>query len=160
MLPSLIRRPLDRVVSPFAGEPRIAGRNIAIRLMPYRSVWRARRRSPSRAIALHGNVAELRIADVAVHVRISQLFRFDHGLQRVGGVLSPLRERKSLHDVEHLQRGDALAVRRDFVDGPAVVSGRNRLDPFARIIGQIRRASSCRPCRAESATMRLAISPL
>ena len=39
-------------------------------------------------------------------------------------------QREERQDVQHLERGHALAVGRQLVDLPAVVFGRNRLDPF------------------------------
>ena len=74
--------------------------------------------------------AESRIADVARHVGIGELLGFDHDVQRGGGVVAVILEREILHDVEHGERGDALAVGRQLVDLPAAIGGGDRLDPF------------------------------
>ena len=42
-----------------------------------------------------------------------------------------------LHDVEHGERGDALAVGRKFVDFPAAVGGGDGIDPFGLEVGEI-----------------------
>ena len=43
----------------------------------------------------------------------------------------------SLHDVQHLERRHALAVRRQFIDPPAAVVDGDRLHPSGRIRRQI-----------------------
>ena len=72
---------------------------------------------------LDGNRGEARIADVVIHVGVGELLGFDHHVQRIDGVMPVLRHGKVLHDVEHGERGDALAVGRQLVDGPAAVGG-------------------------------------
>ena len=53
------------------------------------------------------------------------------------GVQPGLIERKRLHDVEHFERGQALAVGRQFVDRPAAIGGGDGIDPFAGVLGKI-----------------------
>ncbi len=79
-------------------------------------------------------------------VGIGQFFRFDHGVQRAGlrGTAEVFAERKRLHDVEHFERGDALAVGRHLVDRPAAIGGGDGIDPFGGVVGEILRASSRR----------------
>src|ERR1700735_4073083 len=51
--------------------------------------------------------------------------------------MSPLAKRIELHDVEHGKSGDALSVRRSFVDAPAVIGSGNGLYPFGLVIGKV-----------------------
>lgn len=50
---------------------------------------------------------EARIADVLVHVGVSEFLGFNHEVQRVMPILG---QGEVLHDIEHGERGDPLAV--------------------------------------------------
>ena len=86
-----------------------------------------------------GHGPEARIAEVALQVGIGQLLRLDLPVQRLGAGGRIVRQRHRLHDVEHLERGHALAVRRQFVDLPAAIVGGDRLHPFGAEFAQIGR---------------------
>ena len=86
---------------------------------------------------LHRDRREARVADVLVHVGIGELLGLDHHVQRVGGVVAVLRHGKVLHDVEHGERGDALAVGRQLVDSPAAVGGGDGLDPLGLEVAEV-----------------------
>src|SRR5579872_403782 len=58
-------------------------------------------------------------------------------MQRGSGIQPRFLERKCLHDVEHFQSGQTLAIWRQFVNGPAAIGGRNRVHPFCGIFGKI-----------------------
>ncbi len=82
-----------------------------------------------------------RIADVPRQVGIRQFLRFDHDMERIRRTESPilLPHRKCLHDVQHLQRRDALPVRRQFIDRPIAIGGGDGFHPFAGELRQVPR---------------------
>ena len=82
---------------------------------------------------------EPRIADVAQHVGVGELLRFDHHVQRVGAVEAVVRHRVRLHQVQHHQRGDALRLRADLVDVPAAIAGLDRRDPLGLELAEVGR---------------------
>ena len=83
------------------------------------------------------HLAEPRIADVAQHVGVGQLLRFDHDVQRVGTVEAVLPQRRRLHQVQHHQRGNALRVRSNLVDVPAAIRRLDRGHPLGLELGEI-----------------------
>ena len=87
--------------------------------------------------SLTGTGSEARIADVLVHVGVGELLGLDHHVQRIDGVVAVLRHGKVLHDVEHGERGDALAIGRQLVDGPAAVGGGDGLDPLGLEVAEV-----------------------
>ena len=98
---------------------------------------RARRGRILRKQLGHGNVAVVRIADIAQQVGVGEFLGFDHHVQSFGAVVAILRQRKSFHHVEHLKRRDSLSVGRQFRDGPAAIVGGDRLDPLGLEVGQV-----------------------
>ena len=72
-----------------------------------------------------------------MHVGVGQLLGFDHHVHCVDGVVAVLGERKVFHDVEHGERGDALAVGRQLVNGPAAIGGRHGLDPLGPEVAEV-----------------------
>ena len=128
---------VDRVVARRIGQAvkggrahvvrRTAGTNL--RCAPLR-MWLVEHRRDRR-------LREARVADVAQHVRVGELLRLDHHVQRAGAVEAVLAQRKLLHQVEHHQRRDPLRVRRQLVDRPAAIGRRDRLDPFGRELLEI-----------------------
>ena len=81
--------------------------------------------------------SEARIADVLIHVGVGELLGLDHDVERIDGVVAVLGHGKVLHDIEHGERGDALAVGRQFVDGPAAVGGGDGLDPLGLEVAKV-----------------------
>ena len=79
---------------------------------------------------LHRDGSEARIADVLVHVGVGKFLGLDHDMESIDGVVAILCHGKVLHDIEHRQRGDALAIGGQLIDSPAAVSGRDGLDPL------------------------------
>ena len=61
----------------------------------------------------HGHLAETLVADVPEQVGIGELLGFDHRVQRARRVEAEVAHRERLHEVEHHERGDALAVGRE-----------------------------------------------
>jgi hypothetical protein len=59
-------------------------------------------------------------------------------MERVRGVVTVRSDGRLLEQVEHHQRRDALAVRREFVHRPAAVRRRQRHDPFGVVALEIR----------------------
>ena len=55
-----------------------------------------------------------RVADIFCQIRVRQLLRLDHGVQRFRRAEAPilLSQRKRLHNVQHFQRRHPLHVRR------------------------------------------------
>ena len=86
---------------------------------------------------LDGNGTEARIADVLIHVGVGQFLGLDHDVQRSDGVVAVVGHGKVFHDVEHGERGDALAVGRQLVDGPAAVGGGDGLHPLGLEVGEV-----------------------
>ena len=86
---------------------------------------------------LHRNAGEARIADVPEQVGVGELLRLDHRVQRARRVKAPLADGELLEDVEHLQRGDALAVGRQLADLPAAVGGLDGLHPLGLELRQV-----------------------
>ncbi len=85
----------------------------------------------------HRDLRELRIRDVAEHVRVGELLRLDHHVHRLRARQAVLAERVLLHDVEHHQRRDALGVRRQLVHRPPAIRRRNRIDPLGLIVLEV-----------------------
>src|SRR6266404_945996 len=106
-----------------------------IRIDPLRPLRRPLFRNQRR----HRQFLPSRITDVFHQIRVRQLLRLDHRVQRIRRAKAPilLSQRKRLHDVQHLQRRHPLHVRRQFVDNPVAIRRGNRLDKFARIVRQI-----------------------
>ena len=98
----------------------------------------------------HGHLGEARVGHVAAQVGVGQFLRLDLVVQRVGRLRPQLRQRKRLHDVEHLERRDALAVGRQFVDLPAAVLGRDRRHPLGLELGQVGGVEAFRPAARRS----------
>ena len=90
------------------------------------------------SIGRTGTFAKLRIGDVAQHVGVGELLRFDHHVHRLRARQAVLAERVLLHHVEHHQRRDALRVRRQLVHRPSAVRRRDRIDPLGLILLQVR----------------------
>jgi len=87
----------------------------------------------------HRQFLPSRIADILRQIRICQLLRLNHRVQRFRRPETPvfLSKRKRLHDIEHLQGRDSLDIGRQFVNGPIPVSRRNRFHPLTRVFGEI-----------------------
>jgi hypothetical protein len=84
------------------------------------------------------------IRDVTQHVRVGQLLRLDHDVQRLRALKAIVGKRVALHDVEHHQRGNPLGIRRQLVDGPSTVGRGNGINPFRFVfleIGERHRAT-------------------
>ncbi len=97
-------------------------------------------RCPARSLemsSLTGTRSEARITDVLIHVGVGKLLGLDHHLQRIDGIVAVLSHGKVLHDVEHGESGDALAVGRKLVDGPAAVGGGDGLDPLGLEVAKV-----------------------
>ena len=86
----------------------------------------------------HRHAPKPRIADEAQQVRVCQLLRFDHRVHRTRRRPAELGERKALHDVQHLERSDALAVGRNLVHSPPAIGGADRLHPLGTEFGEVR----------------------
>jgi hypothetical protein len=74
---------------------------------------------------------------VEAQVGVGQLHGFDALVHLVGVVRAAGSRRLGLHDVEHLQHGDTLAVGRQLENAPAAVIGGDRLHPLGRESGQV-----------------------
>ena len=71
-------------------------------------------------------------------IGIGEPLGFHHVVQRFGASALPLRQVDILEDIDHLQRGKALAVGRQFAQlVPILVPGTGGLDPFAAVGGKI-----------------------
>ena len=81
------------------------------------------------------------LPDVAREVRVGQFLGFDHGVERLRRAEAKvfLSQREILQNVQHLQRGNSLPVRRQLVHGPVVVGRREGLDPFGGKFGKVLR---------------------
>ena len=125
------------------------------RLARHRLAARARRSGGARCAgvllveqAAHRHVDVLRVGDVAEARR-----RRPASSPRSAGGSASVDSRGSaaevepFEDVQRDQGGDALAVRRDLPDLVAAIAGADRLDPGARVGGQVVRASSSRRSR-------------
>ena len=77
------------------------------------------------------------IGDISQHIGIGELLRLDLEVQCLDRIVSPLVDRGGAHDVEHHERCDALLVGRQFIDRPAAVVGRDRIDPFRGEVGEV-----------------------
>ena len=84
-----------------------------------------------------GDLGEARIGVVAAQVGVGELLRLHFDVPGARICEAPFAERKFLHDVEHFERRHPLAVRRQLVNRPAAISGRNRLDPFGLKLREI-----------------------
>ena len=58
-------------------------------------------------------------------------------MQVVGGVVAERLDVKPFHDVQHLERDEALRARRHFVDVVTAVIGRDGLDPVGLVVGEV-----------------------
>ena len=101
------------------------------------------------SIAATGTVRKCRIGDMPLHVGVRELLCLDQHVERIRGVVRlPCRSRKRLHDVQHHQRRDAGAVRRQLEDLPTAVSASKSDRPTARgTPTNRRRPSSSRAAR-------------
>ena len=86
---------------------------------------------------LDGDRREARIADVLVHVGVGEFLGLDHDVEGIDGVMAILGHAEVLHDIEHGERGDALAVGRKFIDGPATVGSGDGLDPLGLEVAEV-----------------------
>ena len=85
-----------------------------------------------------GKGGEVGIGIEARDIGIGEPLGFDHEVQRFGASALPLRQVDILEDIDHLQRGKALAVGRQFAQlVPILVAGAGGLDPFAAVGGKI-----------------------
>ena len=82
-------------------------------------------------------LAERRIGVELGPIGKGQLLGLDEQVKPLGTAGAHPADIVRLDQVEHLQGGDALAVGRQFPDVVAAVVGRDRLDPFGRVIGQV-----------------------
>ena len=98
----------------------------------------------------HRDVRESRIA-VVPQIGIRQLHGFDPPVQFVTGrIRTVLAGRLGFHDVQHLERGDPLAVGRQFVHAPSAVVRSKSAPPTRRRMRQDPRPSWCRPNSSRS----------
>ena len=116
--------------------PQRAGSHRAIRMRRINQ-HRTLRRIFLRQKLLHRNLAKARIAVVRLHIRVRQLHRFNACVQLSRAVRTRRISRKPLHDVQHLQRGDAVTIRRQLINCPVAIRGVDRLDPLRRIRSEI-----------------------
>ena len=105
------------------------------------------------------HVREARIADVAQQIGIGQLLRFDHHVHRARAVEPVVGQWKPFHQVEHHQRGDALALRRNLRHRPSAVGGLDRARPIRARTPIDRRPSSCRRAPSRIGDDRLGDGP-
>ena len=84
-----------------------------------------------------GNFAEARIAVVGLDVGVGELHGLDAGVEFGGAVRASGGGRELLHDVEHFEGGDAVAVGRQLVDGPIAIGGVHRLNPLGGVGSEI-----------------------
>ena len=128
----------------------------------------ALRRIVLRDQPLERNLRELRIGVELRAVFEGELLGLDEDVQIVGAAETHGLEVVGLEDVEHLQRGDALRVRRQLPHVVAAVVSGHGLDPLGAVRGQIgggeipavgahvglRCAWRCRLCRTRRARLR------
>ena len=84
-----------------------------------------------------GKRRELWIADVPDQVGVGELLCLDHHVESLRAVESPILQRVLLHDVQHHQRGNAIAVRRQLADSPAAVCRADWRYPFRLKLRQV-----------------------
>src|SRR5215469_18950266 len=82
-------------------------------------------------------LCEAGISVVAIEVSIGQLLSFDLDVECVGASEAPVWKWILLENVQHFERSHSLAVRRQFINHPAAVGGRNRFDPLGLEIRQV-----------------------
>ena len=125
-------------------------------------------RSPSRAARATGTFDERRIGVERARSANASFLASIMTCQASAEPRPMLLEVEALEHVEHLQRGDALAVRRQLVDVVAAVVHADRLDPVAGVrrevlvaqttadAAHVRRRSCARwpPCRTRRAALR------
>ena len=128
----------------------------------------ALRRVVLREQRLQRNLRELRIGVVTRAVLERELLGLDEQVQVLGAAEAHGLEVVALEDVEHLQRRDALPVRRQLPHVVAAVVSGHRLDPFGAVRGQVGRgevaavgahvgvdaSARCRPCRTHRGRLR------
>ena len=102
---------------------------------------------------------EARIADVPEQVRVRQLLRLDHHVQRPRAVEAVFAEREPLHQVEHHQHRDALPLRRDLAHRPSAIRRLDRVDPLGL---ELRRSASVivPPASRSALTIAAAVGPV
>ena len=86
---------------------------------------------------LHRDGREARIADVLVHIGVGKFLGLDHDMESIDGVVAILCHGKVLHDIEHGQRGDALAIGGQLIDSPATVGGGDGLNPLGLEVAEV-----------------------
>ncbi len=84
-----------------------------------------------------GELVKPGVGEILRPVRVGQLLGFDEQMQIIGIVTSHRAEIIALEQIEHLQDGDPLAVGRKLPHVVAAVVGRDGLDPFGRMVGEI-----------------------
>jgi len=87
--------------------------------------------------ALHRHAIEARIRIPPGQIRRRQPESAKLGHQSIGTAEPHLLEIEALEHVEHFQRGESLAIRRQLVDVVTTVIDRSRRHPFAVEIGEI-----------------------
>ena len=84
------------------------------------------------------HIGKGRISHVPLHVGIGELLCFDEGVQRVRRIVGRFSEdRQCLEDVQHHQRRNARAVRRQLEHAPAAIRRRNGLGPLGAEVRQV-----------------------
>src|SRR5688572_18066413 len=68
-----------------------------------------------------------------------ELFGFDEQVRVVGASKTHALDLVSLEDVEHLQHGDALPVRRQFPYLISAIARRDWIDPIRLVLGEVLR---------------------
>src|SRR6266567_5864297 len=79
-------------------------------------------------------IDKVRVRNVAVAIGKSQLFRLEQDVQVWSRLVAKRFEIIAFDDVQHLQRGNALCIRRKLVDIVAAIAGRDRSDPIRMVL--------------------------
>ena len=87
---------------------------------------------------VHRYVRERHVGVEARPVGVGDLLGLDEEVPEVGIIASHGGEVVALEQIEDLERGDPLAVGGQLPQRPAAIGGRHRLDPLARVVGEIR----------------------
>ena len=123
------------MVSPWL-ERRIAGRDC------FRGVVRVDQLAALGRVAFREQTGERNLGESRIGIELRAIgpgdfLRFDHGVQCVGRIAPHRPQIESFENVQDLQRGDALAVRRQFKNVVAAVICRDRIDPRAGMFFEI-----------------------
>ena len=86
---------------------------------------------------LDGDGREGRIGIELRAILERELLRLEEQMQVLGAAPLERAEIEPLEDVQHLQDGDALAVRRQLEHAPAAIRRRNRLDPLGAVRAKV-----------------------